>query len=48
MKIKDYFAYLAAFLPPWVIVMFLVIIAIFVAFLIIRFIGFILDAIPFL
>lgn len=46
--LKDMFAYLAAFLPSWVIAMFLVVIAVFVVLLIIKIVGFILDAIPFL
>lgn len=48
MMIKEYFALLSAFLPDWIIVLFCVVLAVFVIFLIIRFVGFILDAIPFL
>lgn len=43
----DFLTFLGAFLPTWVIVLIIAVAAFFVVLLIIRFIGFVLDAIPF-
>lgn len=43
----DFLSFLGAFLPTWVIVLIMAVAAFFVILLIIKFIGFILDAIPF-
>lgn len=42
------FSLLGAFLPTWVIILFLAVCAFFVILFIVKLIGFILDAIPFL
>lgn len=43
----DFLTLLGAFLPTWVIVLFIAVAAVFVILLVVRLIGFILDAIPF-
>lgn len=43
----DFLTLLGAFLPTWVIVLIIAVAAFFVVLLIVRFIGFVLDAIPF-
>lgn len=44
----DFLALIGAFLPPWVIVLLMAVAAFFIVLLVIKFIGFVLDAIPFL
>lgn len=44
----DFLALIGAFLPTWVIVLIMSVAAFFIVLLIIKFIGFVLDAIPFL
>lgn len=44
----DFLAFIGAFLPTWVIVLLMAVAAFFIVLLIIKFIGFVLDAIPFL
>lgn len=44
----DFLTFLGAFLPTWVIVLIIAVAAFFVVLLIVRLIGFVLDAIPFL
>ena len=44
----DFLALIGAFLPTWVIVLLMAFAAFFIVLLIIKFIGFVLDAIPFL
>ena len=44
----DFLTLIGAFLPTWVIVLLMAVAAFFVVLLIIKFIGFDLDAIPFL
>lgn len=44
----DFLTLLGAFLPTWVIVLIIAVAAFFVVLLIVRLIGFVLDAIPFL
>lgn len=44
----DFLARIGAFLPTWVVVLFMAVAAVFIVLLIIKFIGFVLDAIPFL
>lgn len=43
----DFLALIGAFLPTWVIVLIMAVAAFFVILLIIKFVGFVLDAIPF-
>lgn len=43
----DFLVLLGAFLPTWVIVLIMAVAAFFVILLIVKFIGFVLDAIPF-
>ena len=43
----DFLALIGAFLPTWVIVLIMAVAAFFVILLIVKFIGFVLDAIPF-
>lgn len=43
----DFLALIGAFLPIWVIVLIMAVAAFFIILLIIKFIGFVLDAIPF-
>ena len=44
----DFLALIGAFLPTWVIVLLMAVADFFIVLLIIKFIGFVLDAIPFL
>lgn len=44
----DFLALIGAFLPSWVIVLIIAVAAFFIVLLIVKFIGFVLDAIPFL
>ena len=44
----DFLTLIGAFLPTWVIVLIMAVAAVFIVLLIIKFIGFVLDAIPFL
>ena len=44
----DFLALIGAFLPTWVIVLLMAVAVFFIVLLIIKFIGFVLDAIPFL
>lgn len=44
----DFLALIGAFLPTWVIVLLMAVAAFFIVLLIIKFIGFVLHAIPFL
>lgn len=43
----DFLTLIGAFLPTWVIVLIMAVAAFFVILLIVKFIGFVLDAIPF-
>lgn len=43
----DFLALIGAFLPTWVIVLIMAVAAFFIILLIIKFVGFVLDAIPF-
>lgn len=43
----DFLALIGAFLPTWVIVLIMAVAAFFVILLIVKFVGFVLDAIPF-
>lgn len=43
----DFLTLIGAFLPTWVIVLIIAVAAFFVVLLVIKFVGFVLDAIPF-
>lgn len=43
----DFLALIGAFLPTWVIVLIMAVAAFFIILLIVKFVGFVLDAIPF-
>lgn len=45
--LADVFLTLAAFLPTWIVVLIFAVAAVFLILLIVKLIGFILDAIPF-